>query len=64
MNEYQKRIEYRCFGKDISNEIYNINKNLNSILDKINKARNENLKYSKSVNSINNKKIKEKKIVL
>ena len=60
MNEYQKRIEYRCFGKDISNEIYNINKNLNSILDKINKARNENLKYSKSVNSINNKKNKGK----
>ena len=60
MNEYQKRIDSRCFGKDISNEIYNINKSLNSILDKLNKAKNENLKYSKSVNSINNNKYKGK----
>ena len=60
MNDYQKRIDSRFFGKDISNEIYNINKNLNSIMDKLNKAKNENLKYSKSVNSINNKKCKGK----
>ena len=47
----------RCFGKEISNELYNINKRISSIFDKINKAKINNIIKTENttINNSNNK---------
>ena len=50
----RKNEKDRFFGKDIGNEINNINKNISSILDKLKKAKNLNMVGTKGGNNINN----------
>ena len=54
MKGSRKNENERFFGKDLGNEINNINKNISSILDKLKNAKNFNIAGTKSGNNIKN----------
>ena len=54
MKVSRKNENERFFGKDLGNEINNINKNISSILDKLKNAKNFNIAGTKSGNNIKN----------
>lgn len=54
MKGSRKNENERFFGKNLGNEINNINKNISSILDKLKNAKNFNIAGTKSGNNIKN----------
>ena len=54
MKGSRKNENERFFGKDLGNEINNINKNISSILDKLKNAKNFNIAGTKNGNNIKN----------